>query len=321
LLWQTQRFDDFGVIIDAMFGIGLNKPLRELALRAVALINASGLPVVAADIASGVEADTGRILGSAVNADVTVTFSRAKPGHLVEPGCTCCGRLVIADIGIPEDIVAESGVNVFGLEAADARLPKRGALAHKGNFGRLLIVGGSVGYTGAPNLCARAAVRAGAGLVYLGVPYDIYDICAVKNDEAMPFPLACDGAGRLALSARDVILDRLEGCDCAVLGPGLGRSAELTELVCSAVRQSRRPLVIDADGLFAVSQDLGCLRDACCPIVLTPHEGEFARMGGRLTGDRVADARSRRQCLKPMTFLKSPGLFSFIQRRLAFDKT
>lgn len=278
----------FDVIIDAMLGIGLNKPLREDSLRAVALINASCVPSIAADIPSGVEADTGRILGDAVRCVKTITFSMAKPGHFSQPGCTYCGQVEVADIGIPPDIIAGSGCGVYAV--TDRTLPRRPDVSHKGDYGRLLIVGGSVGYTGAPSLCSRAAVKTGAGLVHLGVPSDIYSITAIKNDEAMPFPLASDAAGRICGAAMGAVGEKARQCDIVAVGPGLGRSDELTQLVCSLVRGCAKPMVVDADGLYALAQDISALSEAARPVVLTPHEGEFKRLGGELTGDRISDA-------------------------------
>ena len=153
------------VVIDAIFGIGLNKPVEGRALAAILAANALDVPVVAADIPSGVEADTGRVLGEAIRAAVTVTFSLAKIGHFAEPGCVCCGALRVADIGIPKEILAECETNVSAVYDEEVPLPQRNPLSHKGDYGKLLILGGSAGYTGAPTLCARAAVRAGAGLV------------------------------------------------------------------------------------------------------------------------------------------------------------
>jgi len=280
-----------GVIIDAIFGIGLRRPLTGAALDAVRLINASGAPVLAADIPSGVEADTGRVLGDAVKCRKTVTFSMAKPGHYAQPGCLYCGQVEVVDIGIPGELLARAGCGVHALLEEEVRLPARAPISHKGNYGKLLIVGGSVGYTGAPSLCARAAVRAGAGLVYLGVPRKIYDITAVKNDEAMPFPLADDADGRLSLDALPVLLERLRNCDNCVVGPGLGRSEDVKKLVLELVRQTPVPLLIDADGLWALGGSAEVLKQADRPVVLTPHEGEFVRLGGSLTGERISDAR------------------------------
>jgi hydroxyethylthiazole kinase-like uncharacterized protein yjeF len=289
-----------GVVIDAMFGIGLNADLKGKALKAVELINSADVPVVAADIASGVEADSGRILKAAVKADVTVTFSLAKTGHFVEPGCTCCGQLRIADIGIPAEVVAETETDVIAVMYDELSLPARSPLSHKGDYGKLLVVGGSVGYTGAPVLCARAAARSGAGLVSLGVPQTIYEIAASHLLEPMPFPLQ-DGAGGLLSSKAAVqIRDKLQSCDACVIGCGLGRSDELSKLVRGLLCESGRRFVIDADGLYALGDDPAVIKAADIPPILTPHEGEFVRLGGALSGDRVSDARKfadERNCI------------------------
>lgn len=171
------------------------------------------------------------------------------------------------------------------------RLPQRARESSKRDYGRLLILAGSRGYTGAPSFASRAAVRGGAGLVWLGVPESIYAVTAVKNDEAMPFPLPCDAQGRLTAEALPEVEARLERMSCLAIGPGLGRSAGVTEFVQGALAASRVPTVVDADALWALSRDMSSLEDAACPLVLTPHEGEFAMLGGLLDGDRVASAR------------------------------
>lgn len=278
------------VVIDSIFGIGLSRPLSGDALRAVEMINASAKAVVSADIATGVTADTGAIMGNAVRATKTVTFSMAKPGHFAAPGCTYCGELEVAPIGIPGELLR--GSRVYAVTETDLYLPKRALLAHKSDFGKLLVVGGSVGYTGAPTLCARAALRAGAGLVSLGVPEPIYSITAVKNDEAMPFPLAADEDGKLSEKAIPVLLQKISGMDAAVIGPGIGRSEALSEMIPRLVRESPCPLVLDADGLNAIVDDMAALEESRKPVILTPHAGEFARLGGSDTGDPIRDAVS-----------------------------
>lgn len=277
-------------IIDAIFGTGLSRAVSGRALEAVRMINAAGVPVVSADIPSGVDADTGQVLGEAVRADVTVAFAMAKIGHFAEPGCTFCGRVITADIGIPQGILAGCGTGVYALYPKDAALPPRPALSHKGNYGRVLIAAGSVGYTGAPVLCSRAAVRCGAGLVYLAVPESIYAIAAVKSDEAMPFPLPAEEGG-FSKEAAGQLTERASACDVCAIGPGLGRGAGAAELVLEAVRRVRGPLVLDADALYALSRDMDALRERQGVTVLTPHEGEFARMGGSIGADRVGSAR------------------------------
>ena len=170
----------------------------------------------------------------------------------------------------------------------DLTLPRRARDSYKGDYGRLLIIGGCVGYTGAPNLCASAAVRCGAGLVSLGVPEPIYSICAVKQDSAMPFPLPAED-GKLSALAIAPILERLEHSDVCVLGPGLGRSDALTQLVQTVIRETPIPLVLDADALFAAAQAPEVLLEAGAPVILTPHEGEFARFRPERFSDRVEE--------------------------------
>lgn len=283
-----------GVLVDAIFGIGLSRELKGDALTAVRLINSCQGKVLAVDIASGVQADTGKIMGEAVRADVTVTFPMAKPGHLLMPGGICCGKLQVVDIGIPGAVLDGCFVSVYGMEEEMVRksVPKRLRDAHKGQFGKLLLLCGSVGYTGAAAMAARSALRSGAGLVFLGTPKSVYEILAVKNDEAMVFPLPDDGVGRLSYSAWPMIEKRLMESTACLIGPGLGRSEEITELVCKVVEEARQPLVIDADGINAVAENIDVLKRTKCPVVLTPHDGEFGRLGGDLSGcDRLTAAR------------------------------
>jgi NAD(P)H-hydrate epimerase len=282
-------------MIDAIFGIGLNSDIRGSAVQAISLMNESPAPVVAADISSGVETDSGRILGSAVEAAVTVTFTLPKAGHFVGKGGICTGRLVIHDIGIPRQLVdgVQSNVTAIDQELVRSFLPKRPADGHKGTFGKVYVMAGSVGYTGAPVLSSRAAVRTGSGLVFLGVPKSIYPIVAMKSDEAMPSPLPEDEDGRLSDESLVPILEKMAGCDAALIGPGLGRSKELTQSVCSILSTVEYPIVLDADGLNAVSEHIDTLyRRRECPTIITPHDGEFARLGGDLSdGDRLSAAR------------------------------
>ncbi len=182
-------------------------------------------------------------------------------------------------------------MEVRTLRDGEVLLPRRRPDTHKGDYGKLLIVAGAVGYTGAPVLCARAAVRGGAGLVYLGVPAPIYDIAAVKNDEAMPFPLPADASGGVAPEAAESVLSRLCVCDVCALGPGMGKGAGTAAVVRAVLEGAGdRALVLDADALNVLRPMLPLLRNRSVPAVLTPHGGEFVRLGGELTGDPAADA-------------------------------
>lgn len=284
------------VCVDALFGVGLSRPIAPDSAFAAAIgwMNRSRGAVVAADIASGVETDTGRILGTAVRADRTVTFTLPKVGQAVGDGALYSGKVDVIDIGIPADLVRSLVCPTQTVERdfVQAALPCRRADGHKGTFGKVLVVGGSVGFTGAPYLTASAAVRGGAGLVYLGVPKAIWAMEAVKCTGAMPFPLA-DKHGALSRKALEDLEKRLKDCDVLALGPGLSREEQAAELARDLLAQARCPVVLDADGINPLAGHMDVLdarRDHVT--ILTPHDGEFARIGGDLShGDRVRSAR------------------------------
>ncbi len=172
----------------------------------------------------------------------------------------------------------ESSDSVQLLTDTDAALPMRNPNTHKGNYGKVLIVAGSPGYTGAPSFAARAAVRSGAGLVFLAVPESIWAVEAVKNDEAMVTPLPADHDGHLSSSAVEPLLKRLEKCDACLIGPGLGLSVNTESIVVQFLSCSRVPLILDADGITCAAAHIDMLDKASCPVILTPHEGEFRRL-------------------------------------------
>lgn len=281
------------VLVDALFGTGLNTALRGDALTAVHMMNTCDIPVVSADIPSGVEADTGRILGAAVRAARTVTFTLPKIGLYVGKGGLCTGSLSVASIGIPEDLMERNESPLHAVERGDIRLPRRARDAHKGDFGKVYILGGSMNYTGAPAMAAQAAVRTGAGLVTVGVPAPVWPIVAGKLDEAMAQPLPSGKEGVLELGAAMAALERLPRYDICLIGPGLGRSNAALSVARTVLSGTQIPVVLDADGINALEGHIDVLdgRGGRCTI-LTPHDGEFARLGGDLShGDRLRSAR------------------------------
>ena len=305
---ELERFDpeDMGqrkytmgchVIIDAIFGVGLSREIHPESRFAAAVewINTSCGKVVAADIASGIDADSGRVLGCAVKADKTVTFTLKKIGQLIGEGKICSGEVICHGIGIPEKLIEEMRCLTQTIDEPFLReaLPRRREDGHKGTFGKLLAVGGAVGYTGAPYLTAAAAVRSGCGLVFLGVPEGIWAVEAVKCTSAMPFPLPQE-EGKISVSALEMIREKLSGCDVLALGPGMGRSAGVRELVCTLLSETEKSVVLDADGINALEGHIDVLdRRRGRVTILTPHDGEFARIGGRIhESDRVSAARS-----------------------------
>lgn len=285
------------VIVDALFGVGLSREIAPDSIfsAAVELMNRSRSAVVAADIPSGVSADSGTVLGCAVKADKTVTFTLPKPGHYLGAGGVLSGEVRVCGIGIPQELVRET---VCAAQTADeafvrAALPARKPDGHKGDFGRVLVVGGKVGYTGAPYLTAAAAVRSGCGLVSLGVPREIWQVEAQKCVSAMPFPLP-DRHGELSYKALQEILERMSSCDVLALGPGLGRSGDAARLACELLRRVEKPVVLDADGINALAEHMDVLDGRRGRVtILTPHDGEFARIGGEITAaGRAETARA-----------------------------
>ena len=183
--------------------------------------------------------------------------------------------------------------------------PIRRRESHKGDYGKVLLLCGSEGLTGAARLAAKAALRMGSGLVYLGVPEKIYPIIAAGAGSEIVFPLPCDDAGRLCMASLPVIGQRLAGMDAVLLGPGLGRSEALTQLVQAILGLCRVPLVLDADGINAVAGHIDSLRGCACPVILTPHDGEFTRMGGDLkAGDRTCCAMQMARRTQAILLLK-----------------
>lgn len=270
------------VIVDAMLGTGLRSDVGGIYLEAIDLVNASGRPVVSVDIPSGIHGTTGRLLGSAVRAYITVTFAFAKLGHVLYPGAEHTGRLVVADLGIPQKLMESApGYDFLNQETMRPMLYRRDRQAHKGVFGHCLIIAGSTGKTGAAALAANSAVRAGSGLVTLAVSESINSILEVKTTEAMTVPLPDSGSGHLTSSAFPAIEKLLIGKEAVAIGPGLDRRPGTVALVHTLVETIVQPLVIDADGLNALAEDMSVLRrKKSRQVVLTPHPGEMSRMLG-----------------------------------------
>jgi len=285
------------LVVDALFGTGLTSEVVGHYARAIDWINDARMPVLAVDIPSGVDATSGSILGRAVRADLTATFALPKIGHHLHPGAGLCGALEVVDIGIPAVLLAKGGgrhLLVDG-DVACRLLPARPVTGHKGTFGHLLVVGGSIGKAGAASMTAEGALRSGAGLVTVACPASIQETLAIKLTEAMTEPLD-EVEGALSLQALMALQRLTEGKAALALGPGLGQAAETFALVRRLVRESRLPLVLDADGLNAIAENPSVLRERPPgSVILTPHPGEMARLAGLsvagVEADRIGVAR------------------------------
>lgn len=281
------------VIVDALLGTGLNKPVKSEMAEAISNINEwrkRGAKVVSADIASGLNADTGQLSDPSVRADVTVSFAFPKRGQVIEPGVSFGGRLEVPDIGIPPVALAVlKDPPVFLVDENDikALIPKRDANTNKGTFGHVLVIAGSPGKTGAAALSAKAALRGGAGLVTVCTRADALPQVMQHAPELMGIALKNSGA----MSVRDLneLLEAAEKKSAIVFGPGIDRTDDTHRMIGAFLEEVSCPVVIDADGLNAIVDHLSVLSRAKSDLILTPHPGEFARLIGKPTAEVQAN--------------------------------
>ena len=288
------------VVVDALFGTGLSRAPEGAFAEAIARIEAarvSGAKVLAVDVPSGLSADTGRPLGACVRADVTVTFAFQKRGLVLHPGPFFAGEVRVADIGIPAAAAARVPVGCEILADTEARLlvPPRSPDAHKGDAGRVLVVAGSPGKTGAAHLALMGALRGGAGLVTLVARSEVLPFALAGRPEAMS--VALPGTGALGRSDLAALLAAAKGASALVIGPGIPRGPETLELLRAFLERAGVPAVLDADALNAFAEKPGSVAGMEVPLVLTPHPGEMARLAGTsveaVQADRIGFASAR----------------------------
>ncbi len=284
--------------VDAILGTGLTKEVKGYFRAVIEFINSLQRPVFAVDIASGVHTDTGRPCGTCIHADATATFAFAKLGHIVQPGAAFTGRLNIIDIGIPPHIIETVAPRQKVVRGDTIRnfVTHRPPEAHKGHTGHLMAVAGAAGTTGAAAMTAMSALRAGAGLVTLGVPETVNAAVEPQVTEAMTRPLADTGTGVLSDAGAEEILAMLSDKDALAVGPGMGTADETRRLVEKLVRESPVPVVVDADGINNLAENPEILKNKKSDVVLTPHPGEMARLTAtsarEIQQDRIGAARA-----------------------------
>jgi NAD(P)H-hydrate epimerase len=274
------------LLVDAIFGTGLRGAVREPVANIINAINDLPIPILAVDLPSGLDADTGNPLGTYVQADRTVTIGLPKRGLLVHPGAELAGKLEVVDIGFPQQVIDAQNIKVNWTTKKDATqwIPPRSPASYKGSYGRVLVVAGSTGMTGAAALASEAALRAGAGLVTLAIPKSLNPILEVKLSEVMTLPLPETEAGSLAESATSTILEYAEKTKSVLaIGPGLSQHPETVGLVHQLISENHKQelglrMVIDADGLNALAQSTDLISLLGAEAVLTPHPGEMARL-------------------------------------------
>jgi NAD(P)H-hydrate epimerase len=283
-VWELHGTDVLGadLIVDALFGTGLSAPLTGLAETIVADVNATARPVVSIDLPSGLSADTAELAGPAMDATMTVTIAAPKLPLVCPPAERLAGTLVIADIGIPNEVIDRVDgprIEILTRDAVREMIEPRSPDSHKGDYGRVLIVAGSPGKTGAAGLAALAALRSGAGLVTVATPRSSLPVVASLGAEYMTMPLAEAADGTVAASALDAVLEAR--AEVIAVGPGLGWSPSSTAFVQGLVERAGVPLVLDADALnaFAGQSDRLVGREDLS-LIITPHPGEMARLIG-----------------------------------------
>ncbi len=282
------------LVVDALFGTGLGRPLAGGLGRLVEALNEVPVSRLAVDIPSGLSGSRAEIPGPHLRAHLTVTFAAPKVAHIFPPAAEAVGQLVVADLGFPSYLIKEAAEPAGTLHLLDgeelaALVPVRSADSHKGDFGHVVLVAGSPGKAGAAILAARAAVRSGAGLVTAAVPEPLLATVDLGSLESMTLGLPATGSGALASGAVAPLLAALAGKQALAVGPGLGQEPETAAAIRSIVLQAAVPLVLDADGINAFAGRAGELRERQAATVLTPHPGELGRLLGMPTAEVQAD--------------------------------
>ena len=277
-------------IIDAMLGAGIYGELRENIKKCVDILNSSNRPILAVDMPTGVNADTGAVNPTAVKASVTLTFGLPKIGLVLYPGSTFTGKVIVSHIGIPCRLLSRDSIKQEAVDEAfvKAHLARRPLDVHKGSCGRVLVIAGSLGFTGAAALSSQAVLRAGAGISTLASAESLYDILSAKSLEVMTKPQPEITPGVLGTSAVSVLTKLAADYSTVLIGPGLGRNEETCRLVREFAMATDRQLVIDADGIYAFSQAIEDLTKIKRPPILTPHLGEMANLL-HITVDKLRD--------------------------------
>jgi len=293
-----QEMLHFDLLVDALLGTGLEKEVQGLFRDLIRFINELPIPKVAVDIPSGLSSDSGRPLGLCTQADLTVTFGLPKIGQVLFPGCRFVGRLFVVDIGIPPAVWPAPNDRAEMLEAGTLApfLPERDPEGHKGSYGHALVLAGSKGKTGAAAMTCLAALRAGAGLVTLGIPESLNVIMEIKLTEAMTEPLPEGEPGHLGPDALDRILTLVKDKKGVAIGPGLSTSSGTKSLILGLLKRLKDiPMVIDADGLNILAESPKVLPTLAGRAILTPHPGEMSRLSGKsveeIQANRIQTAR------------------------------
>lgn len=293
---QTIRNSD--VLVDCIFGFGFYGYISEELIMLFDEINGSSAIKFAVDVPSGVYCDSGLRVEHAIKADYTIAISALKPAHVMYPAAENCGSIIVVNIGIPDDSFALVDNKLYTYTPKEVKhlLPERNILGNKGTFGKVLCICGSRSMVGAAYLSASAALRSGAGLVTIAFPECIYIPLASKLTECLMLPLEATYDGTLSSRCVPTLLKDIDKYDAILIGCGLGLNADTVKVVDSVISNAKCPVIIDADGINALSTDIDMLRKAAVPVILTPHPGEMSRLIkvsiDNIQSDRIAIAKN-----------------------------
>ncbi len=293
-------------VVDAILGTGLSRPVEGLYKEVVQAVNRSGKIVFSVDIPSGINGDTGQVMGIAVRADATATFGLPKLGNLLYPGFEYGGKLHVTHISFPPDIYESDEVRVeVGIPAP---IPPRDPEAHKGSFGKVLFIAGAQAYLGAPQFSALSFLKAGGGLSYLAAPKGVAPYLGSRSRELVLYPLWETDTGSVSMKNLEGLKALCPQMDMVVMGPGLSLNEQTQELVRELAKEIPVPLLLDGDGITAVAKDPEVLKQRKAPTVLTPHPGEMARLTGKgiaeVQGNKIELLQETARALKAVIVLK-----------------
>ncbi|MDZ7333065.1 MAG: NAD(P)H-hydrate dehydratase [candidate division KSB1 bacterium] len=277
---QIPPLGSIDLVVDALLGTGVTGPVVGFLGQLIDYINHLGAPIISVDLPSGMETDSGAISGSAIHATLTVTMGHLKTGLLFSPGRDAAGKIVVADISIPTAVSRRFDSGRYLVEADDIRqrLPVRALDAHKTSCGKVVVIAGSIGMTGAATLASLASLKVGAGLTKLAIPASLNAILEEKLTEVMTVPMPETSSHSISLKAQDQIAELLDWADVLAIGPGLSTHPETVAFVHWLLRTQKKPMVLDADGLNAIAKLPNLIKHYSGDLIITPHPGEFARL-------------------------------------------
>lgn len=275
-------FDDAQIIVDCIFGVGFRGTPDEAITSLIERINSSSATVVSIDVPSGLEGDSGNAPQNAVSADMTIAILVHKPVHVLKPAIEKCGKIVVAPLGIPESCYSQVEANLFTLGADEIKsnFKKREADSHKGTYGTVLVIGGSYEMPNAVFFAGQGAANSGAGLVKLAFPSVAYNAIAPKTYEQVLVPLESNKMGRISQNAIKRLEIELKKCSCVVIGCGMGKDEDTKAVTEFVIKNSDVPVIIDADGINCLENNINIIDSAKVPVILTPHPKELSRIAG-----------------------------------------